>query len=137
MLGYELRHPDREHARWVIRNGRPGVEFENSAMIPFSEAVLSDADLDAIFDYLDSFPQPESGAELYLDYCRNCHGADAAGGAVDKGIRGRSYHDALEKVREGEGGKNYGARGQYMSAFDAAELSNAEVQAIADYLATL
>lgn len=136
-LGYELRHPDREHARWVIRNGRPGAEFENSEMIPFAEAVLSDADLDAIFDYLDSFPQPESGEELYLDYCRNCHGADAAGGTVDKSIRGRSYHDALEKVREGEGGKNYGARNQYMSAFDSSELSNAEVGAIADYLATL
>lgn len=134
--GYELRHPDRDHARWVIRNGRSGDEFEG-AMLPFDGTVLSDADVNAIFDYLDSFPQPEDGEGLYADYCGNCHGSNARGGAVGKDISDKGYEDALEKVRRGEGGKNYGARQKYMSAFDDDALSNAEVRAITDFVAGL
>lgn len=134
--GYELRHPDRDHAGWVIRNGRSGDEFEG-AMLPFDGTVLSDADVNAIFDYLDSFPQPEDGEGLYADYCGNCHGSNARGGAVGKDISDKGYEDALEKVRRGEGGKNYGARQKYMSAFDDDALSNAELRAITDFVAGL
>jgi mono/diheme cytochrome c family protein len=74
---------------------------------------------------------------LYLDYCGNCHGADAAGGVVGKEIYDKEYRDALEKVREGEGGDAYAERDKYMPRFGQALLNNEEVQAIADYLATL
>ena len=137
VLAYEVRHPDREYARWVVRNGRMGTEFGDSVMMPFSDQLLSDDDLDLVFDWLDAFPQPDTGEGLYLDYCRNCHGADAGGGVVDKPIQGVSVSDALEKAREGEGGQSYGSRGEFMSAFAEDRLSESEIVAIVQYIATL
>ena len=42
-----------------------------------------------------------------------------------------------EKVREGENTGNPGARNSYMPAFDATWLTDAEIQMIADHIATL
>jgi mono/diheme cytochrome c family protein len=134
-LGYELRHPDREHSTWVVRNGRPGVEFENSVMIALPPTVVSDAQLEEIWDWLDAFEQPTTGEGLYVDYCGNCHGDDAAGGAVGKDIRDKELGDIQEKVRRGEGLGSVGARARYMPARGTSALTDAEVQAIADYIA--
>jgi mono/diheme cytochrome c family protein len=134
-LAYELRHPDREHATWVVRNGRPGVEFETSTMIAFGPAVVSDAQLEEIWDWLDAFPQRTTGAALYADYCRNCHGEDLAGGAVGKDIRDKEAGDIHEKVRKGEGLGNVGARAFYMPARGADRLSDAEIDAVAAFIA--
>lgn len=136
-LGYELRHPVRPYAQWVIRNGRPGDEFEASAMAAYAPDVLGGAELEKIFDYLDSFEQPTTGEGLYLDYCRNCHGIDARGGVVGVDISDKEIGDITEKVREGEGGAGYGNRIAYMPAFDAQTLTDDELTAIADYIATL
>lgn len=134
-LAYELRHPDREHAAWVVRHGRPGVEFENSTMLAFPPTVVSDAQLEEIWDWLDAFEQPTTGEALYLDYCANCHGDDAAGGAVGKDIRDKELGDIREKVRRGEGLGSVGARARYMPARETNALTDADVQAIADYIA--
>lgn len=137
-LGYELRHPEREYARWVVRNGRAGNELAPSVMTPFAEANLSDAQLDAIFDYLDAtYPKPADGATLFAEYCRNCHGADALGGETMVNIKVEGAGEYFEKVREGNGGTDYGGRTSYMPAYDASELSDADIQAIVDYVATL
>lgn len=135
-LAYELRHPHREHATWVVRNGRPGDEFENSVMAPFSPEALSDAELELIFDFLDAFPQPDTPEGLYLDYCRNCHGPDARGGVVGVDIVDQELGDIEEKVRDGEG-DNPGARTSYMPARGSDVLSDAEVEAIAGFIASL
>jgi mono/diheme cytochrome c family protein len=136
-LGYELRHPDHDYARWVVRNGRVDGEFPGSVMAAYPEAALSDDDLDAILDWLDAFPQPDVGEALYLDYCRNCHGPDARGGIVGKDISDKEFHDALEKVRKGEGGSNYAARALYMPAAGPTRLADDEVAKIAEFIAAL
>jgi mono/diheme cytochrome c family protein len=132
-MGYELRHPDRPHATWVVRNGRMGApEFPTSVMLAFPASVLSDADLEKIFDYLASFPQPTTGQGLYLDYCGNCHAADAKRSDIST----KQYDDAIEMVRKGEQAP-FEWRGVYMPAFATTTLSDAEVRLITDYIATL
>ncbi|MCA9707105.1 MAG: cytochrome c [Myxococcales bacterium] len=137
-LGYEVQHPVRIYSDWVVRNGRPGTEFEGSAMAAYDPSVASDTQLEEIWDYLDTFPQPTTGEGLYLDYCRNCHGADAHGG-----VTGVDLHEPgamlelFEKVREGENLANPGARTSYMPAFDTTWLTDEEIQLIADHILTL
>lgn len=137
MLAYELRHPVRPYATWVVRNGRTGNELAPSVMAAYPSSVVSDVELERVFDFLDAFPRAEGGEALYLDHCRNCHGIDAAGGEVEKDIRPNPFHDALEKVRQGEGGSGYGARLLFMPALDAAALSDDELQQIVDFIGTL
>jgi mono/diheme cytochrome c family protein len=45
--------------------------------------------------------------------------------------------ELLDKVREGENGLDFGVRTEYMPAFDTTRLTDAEVQLIADHIATL
>lgn len=133
-LGYELRHPDRELSTHVIRTGREGVEFEDAAMAAYGEDLFSDAQLVELYDWLDSFEQPTDGAGLYADYCASCHGADPlAGGVIDKDIADKDLDDMLEKVREGVGGAS-DPRDMYMSSFSETQLSDAELQAIIDWM---
>ncbi len=134
MLGYELRHPDRELSTHVIRTGREGVEFEDAAMAAYGEDVFSDQQLEELYDWLDAFDQPTTGEALYADYCANCHGADPlAGGVIDKDIADKDLDDTLEKVRDGEGAVG-DRRDRYMSAFDEDRLSDDELQAIIDWM---
>ena len=137
-LAYEIQHPPVEYATWVIRNGRPGVEFPDSMMAAWAEATLSDADVAAILEHLDGFPQPTTGEALYADYCANCHGADAQGGVVgisplDEIIDG-DYDKVVDQVRDGDAEGGPGARSNYMPAFGTDALTNAEVDLIVDFL---
>lgn len=139
-LGYEVQHPVRDYATWVVRNGRPpgNTELPGSVMVAYATGSLADATLEEIWDYLDTFPQPTTGEALYVDYCRNCHGTDALGGITDVNIREPgALAEIFEKVREGENVGNYAARGSSMPAFDEGRISDAEIQLIADYLAGL
>lgn len=137
MLGYEVQHPVRDYSEWVVRHGRPGDEFEGSAMAAYAPSVVNDDTLEEVWDYLDSFPQPTTGEALYLDYCRNCHGIDALGGVTGVNIReSEALAEMLEKVREGEDG-SFDARGSYMPAFDSTWLTDAEIMLIHDYVAGL
>jgi len=136
MLAYAIQHPLRDYSRWVVRNGRPqGTKFPGAVMLPFGEDKLADAELELIFDYLDSFPQPADGQGLFMDYCRNCHGVDAAGGVVQTDIRDE-LDEALEKVREGEG-NDPGDRTGYMPLFSEERLSDEEVAAIVEFVGGL
>ena len=135
-LGYEIQHPVRPYSAWVVRHGRTAGEFPG-AMLKYDSSQLNDDQLSSIFDYLDSFPQPTTGEGLYGDYCRNCHGPNARGGVTGADISDKAFNDIREKVREGEGGTAYGNRGAYMPSFPASRLSDAELRAIADYIATL
>ena len=139
-LAYELRHVDRDYAHWVVRNGRSGGEFEPTAMPAFSEEALSPAALDAIVDHLDAFPQPTTGEGLFVDYCGNCHGADARTGPAQVDLPDEILEEpstALETVREGENEGGIGARLGFMPAVSADRLTDAEVQAIVDYVLSL
>ena len=136
-IAYEIQHPHDEFTRWVVRNGRASVEFANQAMPAFPTELLTDAELDLIIQYLDGIAQPTTDEDLYLDYCRNCHGADAGGGVVGKELMNSPIQDFIENTRQGRGGSNYGARNLFMPARTAAELSDAEIQAIFDYVQSL
>jgi mono/diheme cytochrome c family protein len=107
-------------------------EFPASVMLAFPASALSDADLEKIFEYLASFPQPTTGQSLYLDYCGNCHAADAR----RSDISDKQYNDAIEKVRTGVQAP-FELRSVYMPAFATTTLSDAEVRLITDYIATL
>jgi len=133
-FGYELRHPDRGYAEWVVRNGREPGELAPSVMAAYPVETLADDELQRILDHLDSFPQPTTGEGLYLDYCRNCHGPDGSGGTVPENILEEGTAEVLEKVREGEGGNNYGSRLGFMPAFADDRLTDAEVQSVLDWL---
>ena len=133
-LGYELRHPDRELSTWVIRNGRPGLEFEDSAMAAYGEEVFSDQQLEELYDWIDAFEQPTTGEGLYADYCASCHGTDpVAGGVIQKDIADKDFNDLQEKIRQGVG-NSIEPRTLYMSAIDAEHLSDEGIQAIADWM---
>jgi mono/diheme cytochrome c family protein len=135
-LGYELQHPVRAFATWVVRNGAPGVGFPNR-MAAYAESLVSEQQLTEIWNYLAAIPQPTTGESLYLDYCANCHGADARGGAVGKDISDKGGADLLDKVRSGAGGTNYAARTRYMPGWSDLELTDAEVALIGQHIATL
>jgi mono/diheme cytochrome c family protein len=139
MLGYELRHPVRAYYRWVIRNGRPGVEFDGNAMPAFADKDFSDAELETLFDWLDSFAKPTDGKGLYADYCASCHGPKAKGGVAGEGIRksGAKVPWFIGVVRKGHGGQNYAKRKKYMPAWTASELTDAEITLIAAALTSL
>ncbi len=134
--GPQIREPVHGFATYVIRNGRSAQMGFGQAMPAFATDEVSDLDLTAIFTYLDRAPRPTDGAGLYGRFCANCHGADAAGGRVGESPK-EDRDEIAEKVREGKGGTSYGSTKKYMPAWTSAQLSDAEVALIADYLATL
>jgi mono/diheme cytochrome c family protein len=138
VLGYALQHPVRDYSTWVVRHGRPpgNAELPGSVMVAYDPATLSDATLEEIWDYLDGYPQPTTGEGLYTDYCRNCHGEDAAGGITGVDIRPELL-EIVEKVRFGENVGAYASRSSSMPKFDESMLSDAEIQLIADYVGGL
>lgn len=127
----QIRSPVHAYATYVIRNGR-GDEMGFGGPMP----AFADVELEPIFTWLDRPPHPTDGPTLYTRYCGNCHGADAQGGRVGQDIT-HEVDEILEKVREGHGGSNYGARTKYMPSWSSAELGDADVAAIAGYLASL
>jgi mono/diheme cytochrome c family protein len=137
-LGPELQHPVADFSTWVVRNGRDSDSYAGP-MLAYTDTMVSDQQLEEIWTWLGGLPQPTSGEALYLDYCANCHGADSRGGRVAKNIqeKGNELGDLTEKVREGEGGTNYGAAALYMPHWNTAQISNEELALIAEHLTTL
>jgi mono/diheme cytochrome c family protein len=134
----QIRSPVHAYASYVIRNGR-GAEMGFAGPMPnYAEGDLPD--LEPIFAWLDRPPHPTDGPTLYTRYCGNCHGADAHGGRVGEDLTHEAREgvdEVLEKVREGHGGSNYGARTKYMPSWSSAELTDADVAAITSYIASL
>lgn len=137
-LAPELQHPVADFSTWVVRSGRDSDSYAGP-MIAYPETIVSDQQLEEIWTWLGSLPQPTTGEALYVDYCANCHGADARGGRVGQNIqeKGNELADLTEKVREGEGGTNYGAAAMYMPHWTTTQISNEELTLIAEHLTTL
>jgi mono/diheme cytochrome c family protein len=97
--------------------------------------MLADTDLNAIVAWLSGLPKPTSGAELYRDFCGNCHGPAGGGGSVPVAVAGLPSAELVQKVRAGAG-TDPALRGQYMPPASALELTDAELASIATFLAS-
>lgn len=136
-LAPPIRFPSRGYAGHVVRAGRDEMATFAIAMPAFDATALPDDTLVALFDYLDDFEKPTDGGELFVLFCANCHGADAKGGRVSKGIRSNGSGDYAEKVRRGEGGTTYGSRTNYMPSWGSDVLSKNDINAIVAYVKSL
>jgi mono/diheme cytochrome c family protein len=134
-LAPELVHPVRDYSTWVVRNGLAKTTFP-SAMDPWTTGKLTDAQLMLILDYLDQPPQPTTGKALYDDYCANCHGANGKGGPTMRDITGE-VGKVVSQARSGKNLGKFAMRRDYMPAFSAADISDAELTLIHDYVDSL
>jgi len=137
-LGYELQHVPGGYATWVIRHGREGTEFEDSAMPAFSPEDLSDQSVGEIVEWLNDAPMPTSGEGLYNGFCANCHGQFGLGGVVGHDLLhhiddGPALY--IKHVRSGHNLTDYGNRTGYMPAWTAEELPDSAIELMIDYLA--
>ncbi len=145
LTGPEIQHPIRDHTRWVVRNGLPGVGFKDpmEEWYPVDqpdqemELIVSDAEMEMIFDYLDTPPKPTTGQGLYLDYCGNCHGADGKGGVTTRDLTTvEAMADQVTPVRNGTHPGEQNLRIEYMPAMDQTILTDAELGLINTYIST-
>jgi mono/diheme cytochrome c family protein len=134
-LAPEIQHPVREYDTWVVRNGRAMTTFLKP-MEKWGTDKLSDAQLMLIFDYLDQPPQPTTGQALYMDYCANCHGADAKGGPTMRNIV-NEVPNILKQVRAGKNVGQYQMRHDSMPVFSTMRISDPELTMIRDYVDSL
>ncbi len=135
-LAYQIRSPVRAYAKWVVRNGRDEHTYA-AGMTRISEASLSDAQLEKIFDFLHAVPMPTSGLELYTRFCSNCHGAAGSGGRSDEALlktARKEPEEIDEAIRKGHGRTKFGDAEEYMPSWRADELTPTQVRAITDYL---
>jgi mono/diheme cytochrome c family protein len=135
VLAPEIAHPVREYSTWVVRNGRAVTTFMKP-MEKFGTDKLSDQQLNLIWDYLDTPPQPTTGQALFLDYCANCHGKDATGGPVMRNIINETQN-INKLVRNGKSIGQYQMRHDSMPSFSTMRISDAELQMIYDYVVSL
>lgn len=136
-LAPSILNPSKGYATYVVRTGRNEMGFPNGGMAKLDAATVSDVELNAILDYLETAsPKPTDGAGLYGRYCVNCHGADGRSGRVRKNIVGEA-HELPGIIRNGHGGTSYGLRTSYMPKWTTAEISDAEAALIKSYLPTL
>jgi mono/diheme cytochrome c family protein len=119
----DLWHVDSEYFDWIVRNGK-------GAMSRFSVDALTDAELQGIKAYFSRKPMASDGAGIYKDLCSSCHGAAGAGKGSAPALKGKPLEAT---VRSGLGGKNY-ASTEYMPAFAADKLSDAQLKLVTDYL---
>ncbi len=131
-IGPEVQHPPEGFAIFAIRGGRIAGD---TTMPPYGEEALSEEVLQDLLAYLNEPPQPTDGEGLYLDYCANCHGADALGGRTGFGLRNETGRFPMD-VRNGHHGGDYGHE-HYMPSWTAEELSDAEIQLIAGHVSSL
>jgi mono/diheme cytochrome c family protein len=131
-LAPELQHPVRDYAAWVVRHGRASTTYPKPMEI-FATDKISDAALSMIWDYLDQPAQPTTGQALYLDYCANCHGADAKGGPTMRNIL-NEVSKLKSMVRSGKAAGQFDQRREYMPAFATSRISDAELDLIYQYV---
>lgn len=139
-MGPEIQHPVRDYSTWVVRNGRMGhPSFKSSVMPAMNAAMLPDATLNAIYDAFSTpaLPKPSTGKALYEDFCQTCHSATGTGGTAAHNVKGQTLSKAISMVRSGHSLTAFGTRNAYMPKWSAAELSDAEVGLIMDYVGTL
>jgi mono/diheme cytochrome c family protein len=139
-LAPEIRFTPKDYAVSVVRKGRVSPNGMASAMVAFPAGatsgmgMLSDADLDAINTWQNSFTKPTTGQGLYLAMCGNCHGPTTpTGGSAPISIKGKSQVDVAMYVRNGNG-TDLSMRAMYMPKFDTTLLSDTELASIVTYL---
>ena len=135
-LGPEIQHPVLDFSTWVVRNGRTHPGFMEP-MPKFTTVQLTDAQLQGIFMFLAGLPKPTTGQGLYKDYCLNCHGADAKGGVTMRDISAEPVNTFIQDSRSGHHPGEFSNRREYMPKWTAAELSDAELRLIFQYVDTL
>ncbi len=131
----EIQHPVKDYATWIIRTGRSHATYLTE-MPPFDEYLAPESEVADVLSYLNTFVQPTTGKGLFLDYCGNCHGADAKGGTTGHPLIGLT--GAFEEaVRQGRNLNQMGSRTSYMPRWKEVELSDSEIGAMADYVLAL
>lgn len=136
-IGPEIRFTPKAYAVAVVRNGRKTPANVASGMIAFPTSTVSDADLDAINTWQNSFTKPTTGQGLYLAMCGNCHGPmTPTGGSAPISIQGKSKVDVAMYVRNGNG-TDLAMRTAYMPAFDTTLLSDTELGLIETFLGSM
>jgi mono/diheme cytochrome c family protein len=136
-LGPELQHPVEDYSTWVIRNGRMGHPDYEDDMPAYGQDVLTDELLQEIFVFLQDFPEAADGEGLYLDHCANCHGSDGLGGVTMRDVTPESTPGVITHVRDGAHPGEFDNRTEYMHAYTTGDLTDAQVQLIAEYVQTL
>jgi mono/diheme cytochrome c family protein len=82
-------------------------------------------------------PKPTTGAALFKDFCANCHGADGKGGVTMRNITSAPANTAamyLSNVRGGHHPGEFGNRREFMPKWTAAQLTDAEVRLIFNFV---
>lgn len=129
----QILNPVEPYATYVVRNGR-GIEMGYVDEMPaFPASQISDGELAAIMQKLGAAEKPTTGEGLYVRFCGNCHGQDAWGGRVGKGLTDE-LDELGEAIREGHGGNDYGDREEYMPAWSSSKLTNGDIALIEAYL---
>lgn len=134
--GPQILSPVRPYATYVVRHGRASEMGFPTGMDAWDTTKLSDAQLEAILDWLGSAPKPTTGHDLYVRYCNNCHGTNGRSGRVGKNIVSE-LDELAQKVRFGHGGTNYAARTEYMPAWGTDVLTDADLDALRTYIGSL
>jgi mono/diheme cytochrome c family protein len=141
VIAPEIRHTPATYAKWVVRNGQKFmgmatsmVAFPATSADPTKMPAISDADLDAVVNWLATMPKPTTGPSLYKDFCGNCHGPmNPTGGNIPISIQGELITEVNQKVRMGEG-SDPSMRNLYMPPHTATELTDAELGLIEQYI---
>jgi mono/diheme cytochrome c family protein len=136
-IGPEIRFTPKDYAVGVVRNGRKTPAGTPSAMVAVSTTTLSDADLDLINTWQNSFTKPTTGPGLYLAMCGNCHGPTTpTGGSAPISIQGKSKVEVAMYVRMGAG-TDLSMRATYMPKFDMTLLNETELGLIQGHLGSM
>jgi mono/diheme cytochrome c family protein len=91
LSGPAIQRATREMTEYLVRNGDQNatVNGQNQivgdprTMTAFTAAMVSDAQIDEIVTWLQSFPAAATGAELFAQHCSFCHGVSGKGGATE------------------------------------------------------
>lgn len=132
--GPAIRTRDAGLARFTVREGRNGPGNPTTMPI-YDRATMPDAQLDEIIDWLDAFPNPPSGEGLYNQYCGTCHGEDGGGGTTLRPIAGQLR--AMTDIRDGHHTDEFDNRREYMPAWTADQISDAEIVLIEQWMRDL
>lgn len=141
VIAPEIRHTPATYAKWVVRNGQKFmgqptsmVAFPAMSADPTKMPAISDADLDAVVNWLATMPKPTTGPSLYKDFCGNCHGPmQPTGGNIPISIANETIMEVNQKVRMGEG-SDPSMRNLYMPPHTAVELTDAELTLIEQFI---
>jgi mono/diheme cytochrome c family protein len=139
-LATEIRHTPTNYSNWVVRNGRIDAGTgKPTSMIAFPDAMtaaltsISAADLATVQAWLQALPRPTSPANMYNDFCANCHGTEHTGGSTNVSLVGVTAAEVRMNVRTGVG-TDPSQRDAYMPAFAETDVTTPELEQIITYI---